>query len=60
MFGLPEAMFLLALSFHDRRSLGRLHTATLWGGGLLLTSAFSRTWVAETGVWLACADAVIR
>jgi hypothetical protein len=29
MFGLSEVLFLLALLVHDRRTLGRVHAATV-------------------------------
>jgi hypothetical protein len=59
MFGLAEALFLLALVAHDRRTLGRVHTATGWGGGLLLVTAVSRTLVMGTDAWVEIAKALI-
>lgn len=55
MFGLAEVVFLVALCLHDRRMLGHVHAATVWGGGLLLVTAVSRTLVAGTDMWLALA-----
>jgi hypothetical protein len=55
MFGLAETGFVVALCLHDRRMLGHLHAATVWGGGLLLLTAVSRTLVAGTDTWLAVA-----
>jgi hypothetical protein len=60
MFGLAEAMFLLALCVHDRRTSGRVHAATIWGGGLLLITAVSRTLVMGTDAWLTFARILIR
>jgi hypothetical protein len=55
MFGLPEAIFIATLVRHDIRTSGRLHPATLWGGGLVLIGAVSRNWISHTGLWLAFA-----
>jgi hypothetical protein len=55
MFGLAEMVFVVALCVHDRRMSGRIHAATVWGGGLLLVTAISRTLVAGTDTWLALA-----
>ena len=60
MFGLAEVMFLVALCVHDRRTSGRVHAATLWGGGLLLITAVSRTLVMGTDAWLVFAKILIR
>lgn len=59
MFGLAEVVFVLALCVHDRRMLGHIHAATVWGGGLLLVTALSRTLVAGTDTWLAVAKALV-
>jgi hypothetical protein len=40
---------------HDVRTSGRLHPATLWGGGLVLIGAVSRNWISHTDLWLALA-----
>jgi len=53
-------MFLLALCVPDRRTWGRVHAATLWGGGLLLITAVSRTLIAGTDAWLAFAKILIQ
>ena len=58
-FGLVEGMFVLALCVHDRRRLGRLHAATLWGGGLLVVTAMLRTLVGGTDAWLAVAKLLV-
>lgn len=54
IFGLPD-LFLLALVGWDLASRGRLHKATLWGGGLLIASQVFRLWVMTTPGWLAFA-----
>jgi hypothetical protein len=59
MFGVPEAIFVGALCWHDWRTVGRVHRATAWGGGLLLVTAVSRTWVGTTEPWLAFAKAIV-
>jgi len=58
MFGLPEAIFIGALMLHDLRTTGRLHAATIWGGGVVLIGAVSRTWMSHTDLWLAFARAI--
>lgn len=49
-------MLLLAIAWHDWRTLRRLHPATLWGGGLLIASQAGREWLSQTGAWLALAS----
>ena len=58
MFGVPEAMFVAALAWHDVRTSGRLHPATVWGGGLVLMGAVTRSWLSHTDAWIAFARAV--
>ena len=60
MFGLPEAMFIAALMLHDLRTTARLHQATIWGGGMVLVGAVSRSWLSHTDLWLAFARAVTQ
>jgi hypothetical protein len=60
MSGLAEVVFVVALCVHDRRVSGRLHAATVWGGGLLVVTALSRTLVAGTDTWLALAKVLVR
>ncbi|WP_133479773.1 hypothetical protein [Cognatilysobacter segetis] len=48
-------LFILALAVHDRRTRGRLHPATLWGGLLLIASQPLRLAVSGTEGWLAFA-----
>ena len=52
MFGVPEALFILALMIHDVRTTGRLHSATIWGGGFVLVGAASRCWMSHRPVAL--------
>lgn len=59
MFGLVEVMFVAALYVHDRRSSGQVHLATLWGGGLLVVTAVSRTLVGGTETWMAIAKVLL-
>lgn len=54
IFGLPD-LYLLALVGWDLATRGRLHKATIWGGGLLLASQVFRLWVMTTPAWLAFA-----
>jgi hypothetical protein len=56
LIGIPEALFVLALVAHDRRTVRRVHPATSWGGGLVLGIAASRVWISTTGPWLAFAE----
>jgi hypothetical protein len=58
LLGVPEAIFIAALMLYDMRANGRLHAATIWGGGFLLLCAASRTWISGTHLWLAFARAV--
>ena len=55
IFGLAEVLFVAALCMHDRHVSNRLHAATVWGGGLLVVTAVSRTLVAGSETWLALA-----
>jgi hypothetical protein len=55
MFGIPEAIFIAALMIHDVRTSGRLHPATIWGGGFVMVAAVSRSWLSHTDLWLAFA-----
>lgn len=45
-------LFLLALAWHDWRTRGRMHPATLWGGAALIASQAGREWLAWTDMWL--------
>jgi hypothetical protein len=48
-------LFLVALAVWDRRSRGRLHPATLWGGAVFLASQPLRIVLSSTPAWLALA-----
>jgi len=58
-FGLTD-LFVVALAWHDRRSLGRVHPATLWGGLLLIASQVGRLVISGTAAWLAFATWLTR
>jgi hypothetical protein len=60
MVGVPEAIFILALLTHDLRTIGRVHPATIWGGGFVLVVAATRVWISTTGPWLAFAEAITQ
>jgi hypothetical protein len=60
MFGLAEAIFVVALCTYDRRMSGHIHAATVWGGGVLLVTAVLRMPVAQTDAWLAVARLLVR
>jgi hypothetical protein len=51
--------FLIALALFDRRSLGRLHPATLTGIALLLLFQVSGAWIARSEWWNAAAPALV-
>ncbi|MGH6964218.1 MAG: hypothetical protein ACREE0_07025 [Phenylobacterium sp.] len=52
-------VFLVALVAYDLASRGRLHPATLWGGGLLLVSEPLRVAIAHTAPWQAFARSLM-
>jgi len=52
-------LFLAALVVYDLRKLGRLHPATLWGGGIMLLSQPARIWLSQTDAWNAFAARLI-
>lgn len=45
-------LFIGAMGVHDRRTLGRIHPVTLWGGLLLVASFPGRMAVGNTAPWL--------
>jgi hypothetical protein len=51
--------FLVALAVHDGRTLGKLHPATLWGGGALLASELARVIIGKTEAWRALARQIV-
>lgn len=52
-------VFLLALVAYDLRSRGRLHPATLWGGGAVLLAQPLRYLLAKTPAWESIGTALI-
>lgn len=52
-------LFLAALVFYDLRARGRLHPATLWGGGILLLSQPLRVVIGQSAAWDAFAGGLI-
>jgi len=52
-------VFLAAIVAYDFAARGRLHPATLWGGGLLLISEPLRVAIAHTGPWQAFARSLM-
>lgn len=54
------ALFVLAIVIYDRRSRGRVHPVTLWGGLALLLSFPGRVALAKTDLWLSAAAWLIR
>ena len=51
--------FLVALALFDRRTLGKLHPATLFSVGLLLPVQISGAWIARSEWWNAAAPALV-
>jgi hypothetical protein len=51
-------LFLIALILFDLRSRGRLHPATLWGGGLLFLSEPLRVAIGYSQPWQQLAEAL--
>lgn len=50
----PALLFIVALGIHDRRTLGRVHPVTLWGGiAIALSQPIAFGVVSGTGPWLA-------
>ena len=54
------AFFVLAIGIHDRRSRGRVHPVTLWGGLALMLSFPGRVALSRTDLWLNVAAWLIR
>lgn len=52
-------LFIAVLVAYDLSKLGRLHPATLWGGGLMLLSQPGRLWLSQTDGWNAFAARLI-
>jgi drug/metabolite transporter (DMT)-like permease len=52
-------LFLLALALWDRRNRGRIHRATVIGGGVLIASWPLRLAIWDSGPWMAFADQAV-
>ena len=67
-FGFPRAVMPLLVStafvlwawVHDRRRLGHVHPALLYGGMFLLAAIPFRAWVGTTAIWQPFAEWVLR
>ncbi len=55
-----SALFVLWAWMHDRRTLGHVHPAMLYGGSLLLAAIPFRAWFGTTAVWQPFAEWVLR
>jgi len=49
-------LFLVACTIYDRRTRGRIHRATIWGGLLIALSVPARMALGNTAAWLAFAS----
>jgi hypothetical protein len=54
-FGVPEAIVVALLMRHDVLTRRRIHSATIWGGALVVVGAVARFWIAHTDIWFAIA-----
>jgi hypothetical protein len=52
-------IFILAMVLYDRRSLGRIHPVTLWGGLALMLSFPGRMAFGKTDLWLRFAEWIV-
>jgi hypothetical protein len=52
LFFVSTGLLVLAIAIHDRRSRGRVHPVTLWGGLALMLSFPLRLALGRTGLWL--------
>lgn len=53
-------LFIVAIGIHDRRTFGRVHPVTLWGGLLLVASFPGRLAIGNTDLWLTFAAWLTR
>jgi hypothetical protein len=53
-------VFIAAIAIRDFKTRGRLHPATLWGGGLFVLSEPLRFWIAYSEPWQAFARSLIN
>jgi hypothetical protein len=56
-FGVPDLLILCGV-IYDRRTLGRVHPAYKWGGGIVVGSQVLRLALLKTGLWMAIAKAL--
>jgi hypothetical protein len=54
------ALFIIAIGIYDRRSLGRVHPVTLWGGLGIMLSFPGRLAFAKTDLWLRFAEWMVN
>jgi hypothetical protein len=54
------AIFILAMLVYDRRSFGRIHPVTLWGGLALMLSFPGRMAFGKTDLWLRFAEWIVN
>jgi hypothetical protein len=55
----PALLFIVALGVYDRRSMGRIHPVTLWGGLAIALSVPVALLLSGTSAWLATANWLI-
>jgi hypothetical protein len=53
-------LLLVPIAVYDRRSLGRIHPATLWGGAFLVVSQPLRGLIGTTATWISFAEWLTR
>jgi len=53
-------LFLIALIFHDRRTLGRVHPATIWVMAILIPIHLVSPYLASSDAWRAIAPAILQ
>lgn len=56
---LMSDLFLAALAAYDLKTRGKLHPATVWGGGILLASELLRVAIGPTAAWRSFAAMLI-
>jgi hypothetical protein len=53
-------IFILAMALYDRKTRGRVHPVTLWGGLAIMLSFPGRMAFAKTDLWLSLAEWLVR
>jgi hypothetical protein len=53
-------IFIFAMALYDRRTRGRVHPVTLWGGLVIMLSFPGRMAFAKTDLWLSVAEWLVR